>query len=210
MSACSRSSFQKRLPSLCKCARTLCGGQISGTCKQLCTHKRLRESKVSDNFVLFPGGVVCFLSLWPLTSTSGVNEYTLHASISTYGPNKNNFLTSTSDHFSCSGCCSRLIQLLYFPFTLPSTVNISTTWPPQSRLPQKGFQHVTSQVGLDRNGLLLVVFATYFSFSQELWSLPSPLFCCSSFFVVFSCCSIITVLCLCSCLLSTWLPVLPI
>lgn len=145
-------------------------------------------------------------------NTIGINEYTLHTSISTYGPNENNVSPAHQIASGPRGWCSRMIQLLYFPFTLPSTVNISTMWPSQWRPPRKSFQLIVSQVGLNINWFLLVRFATYFSFSRELWLLRSSLFPRSSFFfvVVFSGCSIATALCLSLCLLPTWLPVLPI
>lgn len=146
--------------------------------------------------------LVCFVPrhFGLFQSTAGIDEHTLHTSVSTCGPKKQR-LASTSDHFSPSGCCSRMIQLLYFLSTLPSTVNISTTWRARSRPPQKSCQRVALQVGLDRSWILPAMFATYFSFSQEVWWLPSPLFPRSTFSVVFSGCSIITALCLSSYLL---------
>lgn len=52
------------------------------------THTRLRESKMTDNFVLFHSSVFCHVD--PFQRTTGINEYALHTLISTYGPNKNN------------------------------------------------------------------------------------------------------------------------
>lgn len=158
--------------------------------------------------------VVCFVPFHfgHDQNTVGINEYTLHTSISTYGPNKNNVSPAHQIVSGPRGWCSRMIQLLYFPFTLLSAVNISTMWPSQWRPPRKSFQCVVSQVRLNINWFLLVMFATYFSFSQELCvasiiSLSPLLF---FFFVVFSGCSVATALCLPLRLLPTWLPVLPI
>lgn len=85
--------------------------------------------------------VVCFVPLHfgHDKNTVGINEYTLHTSISTYGPNKNNVLPAHQMVSGPRGWCSGMIQLLYFPFTLPSAVNISTMWPSQWRPPQKSF-----------------------------------------------------------------------